>query len=249
MSVSSARAGGGACCARGANAASTSALVAGSSPNRPVSPITAATRRPRSRRSRYRTVARCVPRRMEKRFVAHQTGPERRRARRQWRQQYEAEQGRRIARRLEPLDLRDHASQGVVGHRPCPHDLSWSTAREPQHERSLRVRRLHATAGARDDQAGRDGAKRLDIEGCSRREAQGRDAQRGEIVVPQEQTEQLEQVGDAVVYRRRRDQQHARADDERSEEHTSELQSPCNLVCRLLLEKKKNKKLANDDAS
>src|SRR2546426_1617168 len=27
----------------------------------------------------------------------------------------------------------------------------------------------------------------------------------------------------------------------RSEEHTSELQSPCNLVCRLLLEKKKFK--------
>src|SRR2546426_1898337 len=26
---------------------------------------------------------------------------------------------------------------------------------------------------------------------------------------------------------------------QRSEEHTSELQSPCNLVCRLLLEKKK----------
>src|ERR1039457_7347563 len=32
--------------------------------------------------------------------------------------------------------------------------------------------------------------------------------------------------------RRRRD---------RSDEHTSELQSPCNLVCRLLLEKKKQK--------
>src|ERR1022692_4380812 len=30
--------------------------------------------------------------------------------------------------------------------------------------------------------------------------------------------------------------------DIRSEEHTSELQSPCNLVCRLLLEKKKKKK-------
>src|SRR5256885_10005175 len=30
----------------------------------------------------------------------------------------------------------------------------------------------------------------------------------------------------------------------RSEEHTSELQSPCNLVCRLLLEKKKNAKAA-----
>src|SRR5256885_4594480 len=29
--------------------------------------------------------------------------------------------------------------------------------------------------------------------------------------------------------------------DSRSEEHTSELQSPCNLVCRLLLEKKKKK--------
>src|SRR5256885_9991437 len=31
----------------------------------------------------------------------------------------------------------------------------------------------------------------------------------------------------------------ARGARRRSEEHTSELQSPCNLVCRLLLEKKK----------
>src|SRR5688500_19814578 len=31
----------------------------------------------------------------------------------------------------------------------------------------------------------------------------------------------------------------------RSEEHTSELQSPCNLVCRLLLEKKKKKHIIN----
>src|SRR5256885_7144555 len=31
-----------------------------------------------------------------------------------------------------------------------------------------------------------------------------------------------------------------RCADCRSEEHTSELQSPCNLVCRLLLEKQKN---------
>src|SRR5256885_12285092 len=31
----------------------------------------------------------------------------------------------------------------------------------------------------------------------------------------------------------------AGAEASRSEEHTSELQSPCNLVCRLLLEKKK----------
>src|SRR2546426_4507701 len=29
--------------------------------------------------------------------------------------------------------------------------------------------------------------------------------------------------------------------EDRSEEHTSELQSPCNLVCRLLLEKKKDR--------
>src|SRR5256885_6205410 len=32
--------------------------------------------------------------------------------------------------------------------------------------------------------------------------------------------------------------------DDRSEEHTSELQSPCNLVCRLLLEKKKTKHIS-----
>src|SRR5256885_13178351 len=38
--------------------------------------------------------------------------------------------------------------------------------------------------------------------------------------------------GDEVVTVRR---------ENRSEEHTSELQSPCNLVCRLLLEKKKTK--------
>src|SRR2546427_9455228 len=36
--------------------------------------------------------------------------------------------------------------------------------------------------------------------------------------------------------------------DRRSEEHTSELQSQSNLVCRLLLEKKKkHRKLTNDD--
>src|SRR5256885_5747221 len=32
----------------------------------------------------------------------------------------------------------------------------------------------------------------------------------------------------------------------RSEEHTSELQSPCNLVCRLLLEKKKKDRFSSD---
>src|SRR5256885_11817195 len=38
--------------------------------------------------------------------------------------------------------------------------------------------------------------------------------------------------------------EHAEQEHSRSEEHTSELQSPCNLVCRLLLEKKKNSHLA-----
>src|SRR5688500_19706229 len=43
------------------------------------------------------------------------------------------------------------------------------------------------------------------------------------------------------IARSRRQHDHAAARQERlrSEEHTSELQSPCNLVCRLLLEKKK----------
>src|SRR2546426_1368814 len=34
----------------------------------------------------------------------------------------------------------------------------------------------------------------------------------------------------------------------RSEEHTSELQSPCNLVCRLLLEKKHKHSIASSSA-
>src|ERR1022692_4854974 len=33
----------------------------------------------------------------------------------------------------------------------------------------------------------------------------------------------------------------------RSEEHTSELQSPCNLVCRLLLEKKKEVRIVEEE--
>src|SRR5256885_11518956 len=35
----------------------------------------------------------------------------------------------------------------------------------------------------------------------------------------------------------------------RSEEHTSELQSPCNLVCRLLLEKKKKQDIPSSTIS
>src|SRR2546426_4469332 len=58
--------------------------------------------------------------------------------------------------------------------------------------------------------------------------------------------------GEALDYLHRRGEFHTRPPDNpvvvfldlkmqiRSEEHTSELQSPCNLVCRLLLEKKKH---------
>src|SRR3989454_4573043 len=49
-------------------------------------------------------------------------------------------------------------------------------------------------------------------------------------------------VGDAAP-RQRAPRAHPRA--RRSEEHTSELQSPCNLVCRLLLEKKKKKEVSD----
>src|SRR2546426_7234719 len=44
---------------------------------------------------------------------------------------------------------------------------------------------------------------------------------------------------DPVLARDRAPNETARELVPRSEEHTSELQSPCNLVCRLLLEKKK----------
>src|SRR5256885_11027734 len=37
--------------------------------------------------------------------------------------------------------------------------------------------------------------------------------------------------------------------EDRSEEHTSELQSPCNLVCRLLLEKKKQSSFTSVQSS
>src|SRR5256885_3592884 len=46
--------------------------------------------------------------------------------------------------------------------------------------------------------------------------------------------------GAADTPRSERGARHARACPLRSEEHTSELQSPCNLVCRLLLEKKED---------
>src|SRR5260370_27923652 len=50
-------------------------------------------------------------------------------------------------------------------------------------------------------------------------------------------TDVIEKVAPGVIARQSVDQPHAR-----SEEHTSELQSHLNLVCRLLLEKKKEEK-------
>src|SRR2546426_6451163 len=49
------------------------------------------------------------------------------------------------------------------------------------------------------------------------------------------EAKQLEEEGDAIYH----EALGQLFEKERSEEHTSELQSPCNLVCRLLLEKKK----------
>src|SRR2546426_6042038 len=49
-------------------------------------------------------------------------------------------------------------------------------------------------------------------------------------------------IAEAQPKRRRKGQKSMSRRSGRSEEHTSELQSPCNLVCRLLLEKKKVKR-------
>src|SRR5256885_12914234 len=51
--------------------------------------------------------------------------------------------------------------------------------------------------------------------------------------------ELLAVVGDAAASAAEGETRPQHARQARSEEHTSELQSPCNLVCRLLLEKKK----------
>src|SRR2546426_8078272 len=63
------------------------------------------------------------------------------------------------------------------------------------------------------------------------------DGEYGNGVAPRVHGKQelVRSVVDERVLRRKRIGRRA---DRRSEEHTSELQSPCNLVCRLLLEKK-----------
>src|SRR5690348_18139383 len=49
-------------------------------------------------------------------------------------------------------------------------------------------------------------------------------------------------AGELLCLRKARGLTQRQLSDRRSEEHTSELQSPVHLVCRLLLEKKKKKK-------
>src|SRR2546426_5770766 len=67
---------------------------------------------------------------------------------------------------------------------------------------------------------------------------------RSEEIAPvsEQRLPQGELVGEPRVAGERPEQVRLDARLDRSEEHTSELQSPCNLVCRLLLEKKKKHK-------
>src|SRR5256885_11782618 len=73
--------------------------------------------------------------------------------------------------------------------------------------------------GAREPERQADGRRRSGLSG-----------EEQEWTGPAELPDQVEQQDRAPLGCDRR----------RSEEHTSELQSPCNLVCRLLLEKKNN---------
>src|SRR5256885_11843097 len=60
------------------------------------------------------------------------------------------------------------------------------------------------------------------------------------VRVERDENDSGEHIGEAHVLRRicrYRSQHTITPRKQRSEEHTSELQSPCNLVCRLLLEK------------
>src|SRR2546426_1355748 len=65
------------------------------------------------------------------------------------------------------------------------------------------------------------------------------------VRLPGEAAAMLERVCDPWCGFGRGKQELEAAEDIRSEEHTSELQSPCNLVCRLLLEKKKDGMMSN----
>src|SRR3989454_5150417 len=67
-----------------------------------------------------------------------------------------------------------------------------------------------------------------------------RDRQRARVAISHATAADARAVFERYSGESARAGQHVR-DVVRSEEHTSELQSPCNLVCRLLLEKKKKR--------
>src|SRR5205085_9850312 len=60
------------------------------------------------------------------------------------------------------------------------------------------------------------------------------------VIIPREDRNSMRELFDEVVGQGKPDPQEAARQAMRSEEHTSELQSQSNLVCRLLLEKKKH---------
>src|SRR5256885_2509955 len=64
------------------------------------------------------------------------------------------------------------------------------------------------------------------------------------VDIPDEEADQCDERGGGLegAAEERDGRRHP---DERSEEHTSELQPPCNLVCRLLLEKKKEREVCD----
>src|SRR5256885_5775940 len=66
-----------------------------------------------------------------------------------------------------------------------------------------------------------------------------RDLRLGPVQPVFESLERLRVNGSGKLAAPEKQHFHPNPKEERSEEHTSELQSPCNLVCRLLLEKKK----------
>src|SRR3989454_8039652 len=71
--------------------------------------------------------------------------------------------------------------------------------------------------------------------------------QHGHAARVADRAEELRERGHFLVVQAAGGLVHEEEPGARSEEHTSELQSPCNLVCRLLLEKKKkNRRNSND---
>src|SRR5256885_10378418 len=81
-----------------------------------------------------------------------------------------------------------------------------------------------------------DGLAHVQFLGLPRRPRQG-----GKAPTGRHGLQQLRLAAPLIGRERREMHRGSRERAVRSEEHTSELQSPCNLVCRLLLEKKKKR--------